>query len=87
MLLGAEAAPDNKEPRKRQRRWNNESVKIPQEQSSDISLSTTSKAALQTAITIPTIDGSNAAIGRDTTVERVGEFVLSEHKIFLKIFF
>ncbi|KAL3504686.1 hypothetical protein ACH5RR_034527 [Cinchona calisaya] len=66
-----EAAPDNKEPRKRQRRWNEESAKVPQDQSADVSLSTMSKAVLQTAATIPIIYGSNSAIGRDTTIERV----------------
>ncbi|XP_027095273.1 uncharacterized protein [Coffea arabica] len=65
-----EAAPDNKEPRKRQRRWNNESVKIPQAQIPDTSLSATSKTVVQSATT-PFVDGSNSATGRDATNEHI----------------
>ena len=71
MLLAVEAAPDNKEPRKRQRRWNNESVKIPQAQIPDTSLSATSKTVVQSATT-PFVDGSNSATGRDATNEHIG---------------
>lgn len=65
-----EAAADKKEPRKRQRRWNNESVKIPEAQIPDISLSATSKTVVQSATT-PFVDGSNSATGRDATNERI----------------
>ena len=60
------------EPIKRQRRWNLENIKFPEQQTSNISTSTTLKDALQPA-TKRTFTRSDSTLSGDSPKERVGE--------------
>lgn len=67
------AAVGNKEPPKRQRKWNSESLKIPEPQDSSASLSTPPKDLISNAGMKRSISRSSSTLGADSPKERVGE--------------
>lgn len=60
------------EPIKRQRRWNLENIRFPEQRTLDIGTTTTLKDALQPA-TKRTFTRSDSTLSGDTPKERVGE--------------
>uniref|UniRef100_A0A5B6Z9E1 Putative apoptotic chromatin condensation inducer in the nucleus-like isoform X1 n=1 Tax=Davidia involucrata TaxID=16924 RepID=A0A5B6Z9E1_DAVIN len=67
----AAAAVGNKEPPKRQRRWNSGSLKIPETQSSNLSLSTEPKDLVQTTLLKGGLPRSDSTLSGDTPKECV----------------
>ncbi|CAK9174255.1 unnamed protein product [Ilex paraguariensis] len=65
------AAVGNKEPPKRQRKWNSESLKIPEPQDSSASLSTPTKDLISNAGLKRSISRSSSTLGADAPKERV----------------
>uniref|UniRef100_A0A5B6Z9R2 Putative apoptotic chromatin condensation inducer in the nucleus-like isoform X1 n=1 Tax=Davidia involucrata TaxID=16924 RepID=A0A5B6Z9R2_DAVIN len=65
------AAVGNKEPLKRQRRWNSESLKIPETQSSNLSLFTAPKDLVQTTLLKGNLPRSESTLSGDAPKERV----------------
>ncbi|TXG60613.1 hypothetical protein EZV62_015186 [Acer yangbiense] len=59
------------EPLKRQRRWNTESLKIPEQQSSNLTPSTTPRDTVQPTTLKRSFSRSDSAVGEDASKERV----------------
>lgn len=62
----------NHEPQKRQRRWNSESLKVPEPQNSNIT-PTTPKDNFQSGVPKRNFSRSDSTVSEDATKERVGE--------------
>lgn len=65
----------NSEPQKRQRRWNSESLKVPEPQSSNIT-PITPKDNFQSGAPKRNFSRSDSTVSEDATKERVGELLL-----------
>lgn len=65
------------EPLKRQRRWNSESLKLPEQQSSNLTPTSTPRDSFQSSALKRNLSRSNSALSEDTLKERVGELSIS----------
>lgn len=77
----------NSEPLKRQRRWNSETIKVPEPQTSNLTPSSTPKDAFQFPSRRP-FTRSDSTLSGDSPKERVGKclwFWCSHSQMFTKI--
>lgn len=67
----------NLEPLKRQRRWNSENIKVPEQQSSNLTPTTTPKDGFQPAPLRRNFSRSESSVSEEVPKERVGELIFS----------
>lgn len=66
------AVADENAPPKRQRRWNSENVKVPEQQSSGVSVTTTSNSLFLAVSEKPNVAVPDSALEQDAPKERIG---------------
>ncbi|XP_011021881.1 PREDICTED: apoptotic chromatin condensation inducer in the nucleus-like isoform X1 [Populus euphratica] len=69
--LNDQEAVGNAEPLKRQRRWNSESIKVPEQQSSNLTPTTTPKDGFQPAPLRRNFSRSDSSVGEEAPKERI----------------
>jgi apoptotic chromatin condensation inducer in the nucleus len=75
VLFTDQEAVGNTEPLKRQRRWNSESIKVPEQQSSNLTSTTTPNDGFQPTPLRHNFSRSDSSVSEEAPKERIGELV------------